>query len=371
MARSSTSELRFGILGPLEVRNGEALLPVGGPKARAVLAMLVLEAGRIVSTDRLIDGVWGEDPPNTVMAALQVHVSNLRKALGENVLVTRPPGYVLDVAREQVDHCLFEAAVSEARRARQEGRIADARATLVDALGLWRGTPFADVLDAPFKAATTTWLNEQRSAVDNDLIELAIELGDHRDAISQLEAAIARTPHREELWAHLMRALYRSGRQADALAAFQRARDLLLDDLGIEPGPELRRLEAAVLEQADELDVRSTTQQAVVARAPAPLASTIKARSVARARLVLANGAEHTLDSVVSLGRSPECDIVLDDLLVSRRHAEIRPALGSHLLIDLGSSNGTTVDDEPVVQHLLRDGDCVRIGTHLLRYCAD
>jgi len=331
---------------------------IGGPKARAVLSLLVLEAGRVVSVTRLIEGIWGEDPPNGVQASLQVHISNLRKVLGDGVVVTRAPGYVLDVAPGQVDHLRFDASVRAARIQRAGGDAAGARAALASALAEWRGSPLADVRDAPFVASAVPWLEEQRAAAVDEQIELSILLGDHRTMIADVEAALAATPHRERLWGHLMLALYRSGRQADALAAFQRARSTLLDDLGIEPGPDLRRLEAAILAQSDSLIV-------------ADLAATVSAVTRGNAHLVRADGTEIPLVRLTSLGRHPASDVVLNDPLVSRRHAEIRPALGGHLFIDLGSANGSLVNGVAVVQHLLQPHDRVTIGTFELEYLAD
>lgn len=348
-------------------------MAIGGPKARAVLSLLVLEAGRVVSVARLIEGIWGEDPPNGVQASLQVHISNLRKVLGDGLLVTRAPGYVLDVAPGQVDHLRFEAAVRAARIQRAGGDAAGARAALASALADWRGSPLADVRDAPFVTSAVPWLEEQRAAAVDEQIELSISLGDHRTMIADVEAALAATPHRERLWGHLMLALYRSGRQADALAAFQRARSTLLDDLGIEPGPDLRRLEAAILAQSDSLDAWPTT---VAVDPPAgaenaDLAATVSVITRGNARLVHADGTEIALVRLTSLGRHPACDVVLNDPLVSRRHAEIRPALGGHLFIDLGSANGSLVNGAAVVQHLLQPHDRVTIGTFELEYLAD
>ncbi|MDO8363794.1 MAG: BTAD domain-containing putative transcriptional regulator [Actinomycetota bacterium] len=373
MPTDGEANLDFAILGPLEVRRGGRPLAIGGPKARAILALLILEAGRVVSNARLIEGVWGEDPPNSVQAALQVHISNLRKVLGAGVVVTRAPGYLLDAAPERVDHLRFEAAVRAARAQREQGATAAARAGLEAALALWRGAPLADVTDAPFTDAAVPWLGERRSRVADELIELSIDLGDHRQVIADLEATLATTPHREGVWAQLMLALYRSGRQADALTAFQRARNTLLDDLGIEPGGELRRLETAILSHDPSLDAsHPAAAKAAPTHAVSPVpVTTVKAVSVRNGRLVSSDGTEHALTDAITLGRNPDCTIVLTDLLVSRRHAEIRPALGGHLLVDLGSSNGTLVNGLPTTQHLLQPGDLVTIGTHELRYLSD
>jgi YVTN family beta-propeller protein len=231
------SELRFRLLGPLEADRDGVPVDLGARKQRAVLALLLLEANRVVSTERLIDELWGDDPPETARSALQVYVAGLRKALGEDgaSLRTRSPGYVLDVPPGRTD-------LDEFARLRAESRPREA-------LALWRGPALADLDGEPFAAAAAGRLEEQRLAVLAERIDADLALGRHGELVPELEALVAEHPYRERFRAQLMLALYRSGRQADALAAYRAARETLVEGLGIEPGEELRALERSVLEQ--------------------------------------------------------------------------------------------------------------------------
>ncbi len=367
-----TDPLWIGLLGPLDVRQGPTRLSVGGPKARAVLAMLALEPGRVVSASKLIDGIWGEDAPAGAQATLQVHVSNLRKALGPGVVITRPPGYLLDPARTAFDVAEFEADLAAAATDRAADRLEAARAAVTRALGRWRGPALADLADAPFTQAAATWLDDRRVRAVEEHADLSLLVGEHRDAVADLELALRDAPHRERLWGQLMVALYRSGRQADALAAYQRARQTLGEGLGIDPGPELRRLEAAVLAQDPSLDGPSApTTDGPSGPMPVDGATTHRAAFQVGCRFELDDGRAHTLEGLTTIGRHDDCDITLSDPAISRRHAEVRPALGGYLLIDLGSTNGTLVNDAPALHHVLEDGDLVRIGAHHLRFRSD
>lgn len=204
-----------------------------------------------------------------------------------------------------------------------------------------------------------------------EAFEAGLALGREHDLVIELEAAVIRHPLRERLWGQLMLALYRSGRQADALAAYQRARRHLGEELGIEPGRALRDLETAVLRQDPALDRAPAPARPTTAAAPPrpPEDATIKAAGGKVATLVLPDGSERLLgDGPLVVGRGADCDIVLPDPAVSRRHAEIRPALGGHLLVDTGSTNGTTVNGSAVLHHLLADGDLIGIGDLALTY---
>ena len=240
--------LELLVLGPLEGRVGSRRLELRARKQRALLASLVVRLGEVVSGDRLVDDLWGAEPPATARHALQVYVSELRKALPEGTLVTHPSGYRLELAPAQVDSLRFERLVVEGRQAlaaKEPARVAE---MLREALALWRGAALADFAYEPFAQAEIARLEELR----RDAIELRIEadlaLG-RDDLVAELEALVAAEPLRERLRAQLMLALYRAGRQADALAAYRDARETLVEELGIEPGPELRELEAAILRQ--------------------------------------------------------------------------------------------------------------------------
>ncbi len=242
------SDLRFRLLGPLEVERGGIRLDLGPRKQRAVLALLLLEANRVVPSERLIDELWGDTPPETARSALQVYVSRLRKALGEDgaSLRTRSPGYVLELEPGALDLEAFTALRAEARDASEPARAAEA---LHEALALWRGAPLAELDGAPFGAAAGAQLEEQRLGALEDRIDVDLALGRHADLIHELDALVVEHPYRERFRAQQMLALYRSGRQADALAAYRSAREAFVEGLGIEPGAELKALERQVLDQ--------------------------------------------------------------------------------------------------------------------------
>jgi DNA-binding SARP family transcriptional activator/tetratricopeptide (TPR) repeat protein len=243
----------FRILGPLEVVAPDGPVSFGGAKQRALLAILLLRRGEVISTDRLIDALWGEQPPDTARKALQVHVSQLRKALGPSLVRTRPPGYVLELGSHALDLDRFRRLHDEARSA-AESDPARAAELLADALALWRGAPLADLTYAPFAQADIGRLDEMRIAAIEDRLAAALALGRHSELIGELEHLVAAHRHREKLRAQLMLALYRSGRQAEALDAFRDVRSVLTGELGIEPGRELRELHQAILGQDPALD---------------------------------------------------------------------------------------------------------------------
>ena len=241
--------VEFGLLGPLEVRAGEGPLRLGGSKQRALLALLLLHANRVVARERLIDELW-ESPPETAVKAVQVYVSHLRKLLPAGVLVSRSPGYVLEVRPESVDLIRFERLVTEARGA-DPARAAE---LLGKALGLWRGPALADLGAEPFVRGEAARLEDLRLGAVEERIEADLALGRHAELVGELEALIKRYPHRERLRGQLMLALYRSRRQAEALQAYREAR-AALDELGIEPGATLRQLERQMLTQDASLEL--------------------------------------------------------------------------------------------------------------------
>jgi DNA-binding SARP family transcriptional activator len=248
--------MQFRILGPLEVIEDGHRLPLGGRKQRALLAVLLLHPNEVVPADRLIDEVWGEGAPETVANALQVHVSRLRRALGADAVVTQSPGYLLRVQRDALDAERFERLVREGRDALAAGDAVRASATLETALGLWRGRALVDFAYDSFAQAAIGRLEEFRVAALEDRLDADLALGRHLRLIAELEALVAEHPLRERPRGQLMLALYRSGRQAEALAAYQEARRVLVDELGIEPSRALHELEAAILNQDPALDAR-------------------------------------------------------------------------------------------------------------------
>jgi DNA-binding SARP family transcriptional activator/diadenosine tetraphosphatase ApaH/serine/threonine PP2A family protein phosphatase len=240
--KEGATAIEFRILGPLEAVEGGRPVALGGSKQRALLALLLLDANRVVSRDRLIDELWDGSPPETASTALQVHVSQLRKALGRDTIVTRAPGYILTVEPGALDLQRFESLVEDAR-----GRDAEtAAAKLREALGLWRGPPLADLDDAVARAERAQ-LEERRAETVEQRIDADLERGLHSELVPELERLVREDPLRERRRAQLMLALYRGGRQADALETYRAGRKLLADELGLEPGPELRRLEQAIL----------------------------------------------------------------------------------------------------------------------------
>jgi YVTN family beta-propeller protein len=227
---------------------------LGGSKQRALLALLLLRANKVVPRDRLIDDIWGERAPETATTALQGYVSGLRKALGAERILTRAPGYLLQVDPEAVDLGRFERLVRDGRAALAAGDPERASSMLSEAVALWRGPPLADVNATPFAYAERLRLDELRLAAIEERVEAELALGRHTDLVAELEALVAQHPLREKLRAQLMLALYRSGRQADALEAYQDARRLLVHELGLEPGAALRSLEQAILNHDPALE---------------------------------------------------------------------------------------------------------------------
>ena len=255
------------VLGPLEVREDDEQLALGGLKQRALLAILALHANEVVSTDRLIDELWGAEAPQTAAKSLQVHVSQLRKVLEPNrrsgeageLLCTQSPGYLLRLDPEQLDIERFKRLYDEGREAMSKGNPETAAAKIGEALTLWRGAPLADLTYASFAQSEISRLEEMRLAALEDRIEADLQRGRHTAVIGDLERLIASEPLRERPRRQLMLALYRSGRQAEALEVYRRAHRSLVDGLGIEPGRELKELQAAILRQDPELDLRPAT----------------------------------------------------------------------------------------------------------------
>ncbi|MEW9533869.1 BTAD domain-containing putative transcriptional regulator [Microbispora sp. NPDC049125] len=239
--------MRFGILGPVEVWTDDGRsVPVGGPRPRALLALLLLDPGRLVTVDRLIDGQYGDDPPAGAANAIQAHVSRLRRVLPGDLIEFHGAGYRLAVDPGDVDAYRFERLAREGRRLLTEGRHERAAGTLKEALDLWRGPALADVADAPFAAAQAARLEEERLAAREDLVEAELALPEGTST-AELRRLVAAHPLRERMRGQLMRALHASGQQAAALAVFEEVRRLLADELGADPSPELAALHLAIL----------------------------------------------------------------------------------------------------------------------------
>jgi SARP family transcriptional regulator, regulator of embCAB operon len=364
------SGLSFAVLGPLEVRRDGELLALGGPKQRAVLGILLLEANRVVPASRIAELVWGDDAPDGVQGTLQVYVSNLRRILRgaddseAGPLVGRRPGYLLEVEESAADHLQVAQLLASAREHRAGGDRAASVHLLRLALQLWRGPVLADLRDRPEVAALTMTLDRQRSLIRHECFEAELDLGRHRQLLPELADAVAEEPHDERLAALLVLALYRSGRQGDALATYRRTAARLVEELGIDPGPELRALEESVLRQDPALDLSQPDADPGV---------TVQRddRGQRGAVLVLPNGVELELQARTwVIGRHPECQVVLADPEASRRHAEVRPIPGGYVLVDLGSTNGTRVGEEQVREHRLVDGEQISVGSTVLLFRA-
>ena len=243
------SNVEVRLLGPLEVVRDGAPVVVAAPKQRALLALFALDVGRVVSSDELADRLWAGDAPATAVTTLQVYVSQLRKLVGAERIVTQRPGYLLDLAADAVDVVRFEALAGEGRSLLAGGEMKPACGVLEEALSLWHGAALAEFLFEEWAAGPARRLEELRVTVREDLLDAKLGLGLGREMVGELETLVAEFPLRERLRSQLMLALYRSGRQADALAVYQDARRALVDELGIDPSSTLADLERRILQQ--------------------------------------------------------------------------------------------------------------------------
>jgi DNA-binding SARP family transcriptional activator len=358
----TSQKISIGVLGPIEATAGGAPLSLGGPKPRAVLAALAASLGHVVAASQLAKAVWGDEEVGRPDHTLQVYVSTLRKALepgrrdaDNHALATRQPGYVLRAEAVDLDLARFDA-LRDRGRVELDTDAARAAGTWRDALQQWRGPAFADLRGRAWFDTRGTRLDEQRLATEEDLCDALLSCGRNDEVITRLEALTAEHPFRERPRGQLMLALYRTGRQADALAVFRTTRDTLIEELGIEPGAELRRLEDAVLNQDPAL---------LDANPSDDVGATIDTRRLdRRGSLVLPDGQRFALSIGPTLiGRAPGVSLQLADNRVSRRHALIEFDGTSHVLSDLGSTNGTSVNDEPVLEaRALLPGDVISVG---------
>jgi DNA-binding SARP family transcriptional activator len=255
-------KLQFGILGPLEVRRHDVLIDLGPPKQRAVLAALLISSNQVVSLDRLIEMLWGKEVPARAHGSLQAYIHNLRKVLEPDravrsqaqILVTRPPGYVVQVEPDALDAAKFELLATEGHRLLTQAHPDSAKQRLTEAMAMWRGPALAEFAFEQFAQPEAARLEQVRAVVHEDLLEAELALGNHAAVIGDITVAVGEHPLRERLWSLLMLALYRSGRQGEALRAFAMARHTLAEELGIDPSPALRSLESAILAQSPDLE---------------------------------------------------------------------------------------------------------------------
>jgi YVTN family beta-propeller protein len=329
----------FRLLGPLEVSDGDDPLPIGEGRQRAVLVLLLLHRNETVSSERLVDALWGETAPPTATKVLQNYVGQLRRALHDREgrrLRTRDHGYLLEVRDDELDVQRFERLVDEGGEAFAAGQPADAAVRLREALALWRGPALAEVAYEEFAGPEVVRLEERHAAAIEQRIDADLALGRHADVVAELEGLVARHPLRERLRAQLMVALYRCGRQADALEAYGAARRALIDELGVEPGPALRDLHAAILRQDPNL-------------APAPAAWPRPARPPPRRLALLAAGGALLVAAAVGAAA----------LLAGGGGENVRAALGADVVaaIDLGEGRtGATIGVGSSPSHLAAAG---------------
>ncbi|BCO41082.1 hypothetical protein MINTM001_22210 [Mycobacterium paraintracellulare] len=274
---STLLAVELGVLGPLQVRRGGAAVGIPGAKPRAILTMLGLHDGSVVPADTLVELLWGEDPPRTADKALQTHISALRRTLGDGFVLTQGAGWVL--ADSEVDASRYKTATRLGRAAAAAGDTSQAVARFDEALALWRGIP--ELPDGRRGTSEKTRWMEGHAALVEDRADALLATGRAAEVIGDLEAAIADAPLRERRWGQLMLALYRAGRQGEALGAYQRARALLADELGVDPGPELRRLEAAIVAQDSSLDIAVAQHVPSVTRAVTFLLTDIEGSTAA------------------------------------------------------------------------------------------
>jgi SARP family transcriptional regulator, regulator of embCAB operon len=359
---------QFGVLGPLQVRVGDAVVPLGTPKQRAVLAMLIVNANRPVSVDSLMGAAWDQRPPQGARATLHAYISNLRRLMNgagidRSVLASRPPGYQLSISDEQYDFGRFIAERNAGVQAAADAQFEQAGQHLAAALGQWRGPVLEDLSDFQFVETLAAALDEERVLVYIARAEAEIACGRPHNVISELETLTAQYGYREPLWAQLITAYYLADRQSDALDAYLRLKDLLAEDLGIDPGWTIRELYERILRQ-EPLDARKVAQSHAEDTIVAQSDNAIRVRRPAVAALVGADGQRYAFAGTATrIGRSPDNDIVLSDAKVSRHHAVIADNGRTILITDLGSANGVRVRRariDPSAE--LRNGDRIRIG---------
>jgi DNA-binding SARP family transcriptional activator len=244
--------LRIDVLGPIEVARGNQKIPLAGQRQRALVAALALEHGKVVAINHLVDVLWDTSPPPTARAKIQAHVSALRQAIGQDApgaagpLLTQPPGYLLRLREAELDLAEFETLTQKAREAAGQGRQTDASELFGTALALWHGSAFADV-ESPIIRAAATALEEMRLLAREGKAEVDLALGNDETVVVTLSTLLLTHPFRERLRALLMLALYRLGCRADALTVYRKGRRMMVAELGIEPGPQLRRLHQRIL----------------------------------------------------------------------------------------------------------------------------
>jgi DNA-binding SARP family transcriptional activator/ABC-type branched-subunit amino acid transport system substrate-binding protein/streptogramin lyase len=350
--------MEFRVLGPLEAYENGRAIPLGGAKQRALLAYLLLHAGETVSTDRLIDVIWGERPPPSAPKSLHVYVSGLRRALGRGTVATRPGGYAVDIEADELDLRSFQRLVAAGKELLAKGEAEAAAAHLSAALDLWRGSPVPELASTVDVLAESERLEELRLAAMEEWVEAELACGRAPDVIASLETLVGQHPFRERLRGQLMLALYRRGRQADALEVYRDGRRRLAEDLGLDPSPDLQGLERAILNQDPELILPPPTSPTptLVRRVPAAaiVAGAVLLLLVAAALLALTQRGEVGLASV-----APDAIGVIDaetNRIVAQVPVAGAPgplAFGEDRTVWVGSDDSGTVSSMDPRTHMI------------------
>jgi DNA-binding SARP family transcriptional activator len=317
-------KLELGILGPVEVRIDDAPAPLGGPRQRAVLAVLAIRPNQVVSVDRLVDEIWAEHPPARAIHTVHVFVSRLRRSLlsAGDRLITRPPGYVLELTVDELDADRFERLYKSGRASLDAGRAEDAVAQLTQALALWRGPPLADFTYEPFAQGAIARLDELRLGAQEELIEAQLAAGRHEQVVSELEFLIREHPFRERPRGQLMLALYRCGRQAQSLEAFQEARRTLVEELAVEPGEALRELEQAILRHDPSLEAPTVAADAAPRAIVAADIGSGEPSSGEDVPAAVVRKTATVLVTKLSVEGNPDPEIALRSIATARYHVE-------------------------------------------------
>lgn len=373
-------QIEFRVLGPLEVARGNTSLDLGPPKQRSLLALLVLHANEVLSADRIVDELWGERPPSRARHAVQVYVSGLRKVLepsrapGEppDVLLTQDPGYLLRATSEDCDALRFEVLAAEGRAALEAGRDGEAVSLLSQGLDLWRGPVLADLAYEPFVLRAADRLEELRLTALETKFEAELRLGRHAEVVGRLEGLAADHPLRERIWWMLMLALYRAGRQGEALGASRRLRETLREELGLDPGPDVRELEEAILRQDPDLTWRPPGSQEEGPAPPSPEpgpnaedpAPTVEERRLATVLFAELEGLGDLMDRLDPEDAHAVVDRCMGRLgeIVETHGGKIDSIVGGRLMAAFGAPAAHEDDPERAIRAALEMQRCAAEG---------
>jgi SARP family transcriptional regulator, regulator of embCAB operon len=365
-------EFRYGILGPLCVSCDGADVTVSGVRRISLLVRLLISANQRVSVDRLIEDLWEGEAPGSARATLQSHISHLRGQLGTDQLTHTSAGYQLKVEHGALDADTFQVESRDGRERLAVSEFEAASDLLASSLNRWRGAALAEVNSAVWAIPEVSRLDNLRAATGGALLEALLAQGRNEETIEHAQLMLEQQPLRENIWSDLMLALYRSGRQAEALAAYQDIRRRLADELGLEPTRKLSELEESILLQKPELDWIGMESEEPVRR------HSSSNRNVATTTAFLQQeGSEPSrlllIHERTTLGRLPDNDISLPgDMRVSRHHTEIEEHLnGEWLVRDLRSRNGTYLNGERISESILRSGDRIKVGSHSFLFTAE